>query len=86
MLYPSQLEIMRQEPGYGSRIPLHNQPHDSRGEFVLPVPINLGSAELEALVPRLGDVSTRSHSKGTTKPKRQQQPLGHFGYLMPIDQ
>lgn len=34
-----------------------------------PVPVKLDSAESEALAPRLGDVSIRSHSEGTTKPK-----------------
>ena len=36
---------------------------------MLPVPINVDSVGLEALVLRVGDVSARGYYKGTTRPK-----------------
>lgn len=42
---------------------------DPLGKFVLLVPINLGSAGLDALVPGVGDAPARGHSKGITKPQ-----------------
>lgn len=52
---------------------------------MLPVPIHLGSVGLEALVPRVGDVSARGHSKGTTRPTVL-AASGPFVHLMAIHQ
>lgn len=52
---------------------------------MLPIPIHLGYVGLEALVPRVGDVSARGHSKGTTRPKVL-AASGPFVHLMPIHQ
>jgi hypothetical protein len=66
-------------------VPLTITPSDPLGKCLLPVPITLGSAGLEVLVPEWGGLIPG----GTTNIPlnwKLRLPPGHFGLLMPLNQ